>query len=297
LQKIKAIYTITRFPNLVFIFLTQVLVHLQLIAKPITTNNASLLFSTSEMIILAISTTLIAAGGYIINDYFDVKIDEINKPSRVTVELQFKRRHIMFAQILLNLIALIIALPLALKAGHISLIGIQLLSILLLVLYSAYFKRQVLSGNVVVAGLTALTVCTPAFYEAQIFGYDAIYAIAAITLLAFLFTLLREIIKDLEDIKGDEADACKTLPIVYGTQASKRLSYGISFCIVAFLGIVAYKMLSNHLIISVSCLLIACATIYFVIGLNKAHMHHHFKFLSRLLKIITFIGILQIYFI
>jgi 4-hydroxybenzoate polyprenyltransferase len=297
LQKIKAIYTITRFPNLVFIFLTQVLVHQQLIAKPILLNNTTLLFSNLEMILLATSTTLIAAGGYIINDYFDVKIDEINKPNRVTVELQFKRRQIMFAQIILNFVALVLSLPLALKAGHISLIGIQLLCILLLVLYSAYFKRQVLSGNIVVAILTALTVYTPAIYEAQILGYDAIYSIAAITLFAFLFTLLREIIKDLEDIKGDEADACKTLPIVYGTQASKRLSYGIAFCIIVFLGMIAHKMLGNHLIIGLSCLLIACATIYFMIELKKASGHHHFKFLSRLLKIITFIGILQIYFI
>ena len=124
MQKLKAIFTIIRFPNLVFIFLSQIIIYFKVIVLLAILAQLHTVITNLDIFILALSTTLIAAGGYIINDYFYVKIDEINKPSRVTVELQFKRRHIMFAHIALDIIAVLITIPLALQAGYISLIGI-----------------------------------------------------------------------------------------------------------------------------------------------------------------------------
>jgi 4-hydroxybenzoate polyprenyltransferase len=298
LQKLKAIYTITRFPNLVFIFLTQILVYDKLIYTPLQSVNATRIFAFTDMILLAISTTLIAMGGYIINDYFDVKIDEINKPNRVTVELQFRRRYIMFAHIAINFVALCIALPLAFKAGHISLLGIQLLSIILLVLYSAYFKRKPIIGNIIVAILTALTVLTPALFEHQIIFTNYFYTIICIAIFAFIYTWMREIVKDLEDIKGDEADGCRTMPIVFGIKASKYALYILALFMMIYCILIIVNANEIFIIFITSMLTVhIVGTIIFCSKLSKSYQHKHFKWLSRFLKIITFIGILQILFI
>jgi 4-hydroxybenzoate polyprenyltransferase len=260
--------------------------------------SANQVFAFSDMILLAISTTLIGMGGYIINDYFDVKIDEINKPNRVTVELQFRRRYIMFAHIAINFIAVCIGLSLAFKARHISLISIQLVSIFFLILYSAYFKRKPISGNIIVALLTTLTVITPSLYESQILFTNHIYTIYCIAFFAFIYTWMREIVKDLEDIKGDEADGCRTMPIAFGVGFSKKILYLLAFVLITFCGFVVFQSVivsSFHYLLLISAHIIGAVT--FCYKLSNAFHHKQFKWLSRLLKILTFIGILQIQFI
>jgi 4-hydroxybenzoate polyprenyltransferase len=294
MQKLKAIFTIIRFPNLVFIFLSQIIIYFKVIVPLAILAQLHTVITNSDIFILALSTTLIAAGGYIINDYFDVKIDEINKPSRVTVELQFKRRHIMFAHIILDIIAVLITIPLALKAGHISLIGIPLISILMLVLYSAYFKRKPLSGNLIVAALTALTVYTPALYEFNIFHRVSMESITMIAIYAFCLTLMREIVKDLEDLKGDEADGCRTFPIVFGINHSKNLLYLLATLFFIFNSYIISFLHYFYQAFFVG--LLNIAMIMFVYYLWKANKHIQLKFLSRLLKIITFYGVILLIF-
>ena len=294
MQKLKAIFTIIRFPNLVFIFLSQIIIYFKVIVPLAILAQLHTVITNSDIFILALSTTLIAAGGYIINDYFDVKIDEINKPSRVTVELQFKRRHIMFAHIILDIIAVLITIPLALKAGHISLIGIPLISILMLVLYSAYFKRKPLSGNLIVAVLTALTVYTPALYEFNIFHRVSMESITIIAIYAFCLTLMREIVKDLEDLKGDEADGCRTFPIVFGINNSKNLLYLLATLFFIFNSYIISFLHYFYQAFFVG--LLNIAMIMFVYYLWKANKHIQLKFLSRLLKIITFYGVILLIF-
>jgi 4-hydroxybenzoate polyprenyltransferase len=294
MQKLKAIFTIIRFPNLVFIFLSQIIIYFKVIVPLGLLAQLPTVITNSDIFILALSTTLIAAGGYIINDYFDVKIDEINKPSRVTVELQFRRRHIMFAHIALDIIAVLITIPLALKAGHISLIGIPLISILMLVLYSAYFKRKPLSGNLIVAALTALTVYTPALYEFNIFHRVSMESITIIAIYAFCLTLMREIVKDLEDLKGDEADGCRTFPIVFGINHSKNLLYLLATLFFIFNCYIISFLHYFYQAFFVG--LLNIAMIMLVYYLWKANKHIQFKFLSRLLKIITFYGVILLIF-
>jgi 4-hydroxybenzoate polyprenyltransferase len=299
MKKLQAIITIIRLPNLVFIFLTQLLVYRNLIAKPMASKEIIPILNLQDAILLAISTTLIAAGGYIINDYFDIKIDEINKPEKVTVELQFKRRYVMLAHIALDVVALLLVYPLAQKAGHISLLGIQLFTIAILVLYSAYLKRKPFSGNLTVAVLTALTVLLPALYNYPIFGFYTKVIILSIAFFAFVLTLMREVIKDIEDIKGDAVDGCNTLPIAKGIQFCKTLLYSIVIVFFEFWMFAGYNMLTTFAWLNVFVLLIPVmiGLVLFGVWLKKANEQKHFSRLSTLLKIITFIGILQIYFI
>jgi 4-hydroxybenzoate polyprenyltransferase len=297
MRKIKSFLTLIRLPNVIFIFLTQILVY-HFIIIPYNQEQTTLnTHGDYFYYLLALSTTLVAAAGYIINDYFDTKIDEINKPRRVTVEKVFKRRTIMVLHIVLNLIAFGMALYLCFKIKHPRLLLIHLASILILLSYSAKNKRQAFFGNLLIALLSALSVLTPMFYaqislsnKSLIVQYGFFYCF-----FAFMLTWIREIIKDLEDIKGDKLDGCKTMPIVYGIQFSKRVLFvllGITLlgATYFFLNCSAYYSLFNWIFI----LSILPALVYLGFWMYKSNKHRDYKVGSRIVKIIIFVGIIYL---
>jgi 4-hydroxybenzoate polyprenyltransferase len=205
-----------------------------------------------DFFLLVFSTVLIAAGGNIINDYFDVRADRINRPEKLIITKYVKRRWAIITHWLFNLVAFSIAIYLSARYQTFWYVFIHLLTINSLWFYSMYFKRKPFIGNFIIAGLTALvpilcgihfhlqtgfpdsgngTVVLPDVYTI----YDSI-AIWKIRLLAngrfvfllayFAFTLnlSREIIKDMEDIEGDKLLYAKTLPIALGIQKSSWIA-------------------------------------------------------------------------
>jgi len=199
-------------------------------------------------LLLVLSTVLIAAAGNMINDYFDTRIDRINKPEQVIVGRTVKRRVAMTGHLLLSGLGLLIGAFVAWRAGMVQWALIPAFAIGALWLYSTTFKRQLIIGNVMVAVLTALVPLTVGLYELPLMKqaftanpvvvgvpYDAFYAmevpyrelwywIFAFAGFAFLSTLLRELQKDMADVKGDEAHGCRTIPIVWGMKWAKTLA-------------------------------------------------------------------------
>jgi 4-hydroxybenzoate polyprenyltransferase len=300
MQYLKAIATLIRLPNLVFLLLSQLFIgH---VVQTSCANLAALKISATHFLLNAIATTLIAAGGYIINDYFDIKIDEVNKPKRVTIEILFKRRHIMIAHILINILAFAIALYIAIIAGHISYALVHLFCIAILIIYSAYLKRKPFAGNVAVALLTFLSVLMPIIMSRAYIhcGRLLLHNLLFVAGYAFMLTLIREIVKDIEDYKGDEADGCRTLPIVIGINKCKQILYLLSvltLILIVIHSVVAYYHLHHTWWRSLHLLPIAAGIIAFVLLLNKANKFAHFKALSRLLKVITFWGVIIVLWI
>ena len=195
---------LVRLPNLLLMALCLLLVRSCLLQTP-----RPLLTAPFGLLILA--SLCVAAAGYIINDYYDVKIDSINRPGRLVVGRVINRRHAMMAHLLLTGIGVLIAGALSLLLGLVH-VG----SALLLWGYSARFKRLPLVGNLSIATLTAALVLLP---ELQLrTGQTAVWVYA---LAAFLLTIVREIIKDVEDMRGDAAHDCRTLPIVWGVARTK----------------------------------------------------------------------------
>jgi 4-hydroxybenzoate polyprenyltransferase len=302
---LKALVVITRLPNVLFIFIAQILSSFYLVQPKLHVLGLQAYLSSLQMVGLAIATALIAAAGYMINDYFDIKIDNINKPYRVTVETTFARRHILLAHIALSAIGLCIAVYLAIKAFHISYACIQILSIILLLEYSANSKRKPIIGNINISLLTALVVITPSIYQGKFWRspihLNELYTSGLIyfTIFAFAITWLREVVKDLEDIKGDIAAGCNTMPIKYGINASKVFCYIItaslllSGLLVLFIKLWPLYPQINYVFYSVQLFLIYLPLIVFAIKLTSAYKAKQFKYCSRLLKIITFIGILS----
>lgn len=185
-------------------------------------------------VLLLLSTLLIAAGGYVINDYFDVKIDRINRPDDIVVTRHISRDGAMQLFKVLSGLGIVTGLIVTWWAKSWTLMMIFLVIPGLLWFYSASYKRQFLVGNLVVAfvsGLVPLLVAIAnADYLSHLYGTSLTYTpiigqlyvwLGGFAVFAFLITLAREITKDIEDIEGDCEMECRTIPIVWGVRTSK----------------------------------------------------------------------------
>ena len=204
---IESMLKLTRFGNLVIIGFSQYFTARFLIDKQ-TIHDVRLL-------LLSVSTVLIAAAGYIINDYYDVKIDYINKPDRVVIGKNITRRYAIFLHVVLSSLGILMGFYLSLTIG-----AVNVLSVFLLWLYSNSLKRLPFVGNLTVAILTG----------AAIYVVDLLYRthsslVVIYATFAFFMTLVREIIKDVEDLKGDNTFGCRTLPITFGVRKTKGVIY------------------------------------------------------------------------
>lgn len=301
MNKLKAIVTLIRLPNLIFIVLTQILTYYKIILIPVLKTSQATL-SLFHFILLCFTTVLIAAAGYIINDYFDIGIDVINKPQKVTIEKIFKRRSVIISHILLNIIALGII-------GYISIINLQLrytlwqfISINLLLFYSISFKRKFLIGNVVIAILTSLTLFITAIYEPkfQIFqlNFPHTKLLWMYIIFAFVITFIREIVKDIEDVKGDSFQKCETMPLVWGIQKAKYVLYGLLFLLCLLILTTSFYFFSFNTLLSFYMgIFVFLPTVSLFYFLSKATKSLEFHKMSTYVKIITLLGILSIIFI
>ncbi len=235
--------------------------------------------------LLAMSTGLIAAAGYIINDYYDVKIDLVNKPDRVVIGQGITRRYAILLHTLLTLAGIGIGLLLDWRLGV-----IHFAAAFLLWWYSNDLKRQPFIGNLMVAILTGLSiVIVDALYRT---GNLLIYIYGGF---AFFMTLVREIIKDIEDLKGDNSFGCKTLPIIWGIRKSKAFIYGIIvlFSIAVIILNRYYINLPSHYL----ALFIFLPLLALILMLIRADTKRDFTRLSYFSKIILLLGVVSMAFV
>lgn len=237
-----------------------------------------------RLLLLSSSTILIAAAGYIINDYYDVKIDYINKPGRVVVGRLLKRRHVLIAHSVISFAGVAIGFFLSLSIGFIN-----LMAAILLWLYSMYFKHKPLVGNLLIALLTGMTLVVVALYYQRNVHLLVNYAI-----FAFIITLVREIIKDMEDMKGDQRFGSQTLPIIWGVRNTKKLLYVLiaGFAVILFH---SARMLGNSTL-NHFLLFLTIPILYLIYLLYYADTQRKFLKLSIYCKIIMLAGITSMIF-
>lgn len=311
-------FRLIRFPNLVIIALTQYAIRFGIIYPFLKQAGMDLFLSEMLFGTIVIATVLIAASGYIINDYFDVKLDLVNKPKQLIIGKTISRRQAMFLHVLVNGIGLFLALYVALKIDHPMLILFQFISAGLLWFYSVNFKKQVLIGNFIIAALTALVPFTAGYYELVVM-YDTIssekisspfeadnltsllfsiqyllYWIIGYSAFAFLLTLIREIIKDCEDIEGDKTFNCRTLPIVHSIKKAKTVSMVITGVLLLLLAGVEYiQYISNDwLSFTYFIVFITLPLIWVFFKTRASVIKKHFFIVSQSIKIIMLLGIL-----
>lgn len=259
--------------------------------------------------LLCISSVLIAAAGYIINDYFDLHIDRVNKPDKIVVEKIIKRRWAIIWHWILSGLGVAIGFYLSWKLRNIFIGPSNLACVLLLWFYSTTFKKKLLLGNILISFLTAwvilvLYLCefrihrfvNPDFHAAlsRVYKFAILYAS-----FAFIISLVREVVKDMEDLDGDARYGRHTMPVVWGIQASRVFAVTWLMLLVAALTGIQFYILQYKWwgIVIFSFLLVILPIIRVVKKLFQADNPKAFHGISGQIKIIMMMGILSMIFL
>jgi 4-hydroxybenzoate polyprenyltransferase len=307
-----AFFRLIRWPNLVFILLTQFLFYFCILLPSFGAglfNQNKNILGFQEFLILSLSSILIAAAGYTINDYFDLNIDRVNKPGKIVVERVIKRRWTIIWHWIFSGLGIVLGFYVSWKL-HNPIIGLSnMICVGLLWFYSTTFKRKLLIGNIVVSLLTAWVILVlyacefrlhrfvdPLYHQplARIYKFAILYAA-----FAFIISLIREVVKDMEDMEGDAHDGCRTMPIVWGIPVSKVFVATWLVVLIAALVAVQFYVLQYRWWWSVgySLVCIILPLVRMLIDLRKAVTSGDYHQLSSLIKIIMLLGILSMIFL
>lgn len=294
-----------RWPNLLFIALAQLLFQ-YCIYQPIYMGYIPPNDEIQFLFLLAASM-LIAAGGYVINDYFDENIDEVNRPSSRVVGKVIGRRWAIVWHGLLSLSGLFctwlsLSSP---RQGYLFFINCSV--VVLLWVYSTRFKKSLLLGNLIIAILVSWSILIVFFskldpslvlgaaYPAQLrlFRFAILYAG-----FAFLATLARELVKDAEDREGDRRFGGHTLPILWGLQVTKLFTAIWLSLLAVLLVIVSVYLLQLRSYAAFAYLLIVILIPLLILmkRLKNAQTNADFGRISQYLKWIQLAGILSMIF-
>ncbi len=305
MRLIAAFLKLVRLPNLFFIALTQVL--FQVCIYEILYKGDAPERDTFHFILLVAASLMIAAAGYIINDYFDINIDEVNKPGKMVVDRHIHRRWAIAWHFILSLAGIVLtafAVPLDRK-WYIILANI--FCVMLLWFYSTSFKRKLLIGNIVISLLTAWTVMVIFFSKYEIsdlitdggareqkfFRLALLYAG-----FAFIISLIREAIKDMEDMPGDAKYGCRTMPIAWGVNATKVYTAVWLVVLIAILILlqVYVSRFGWWLPVVYSAVTIILPLILVLFKLRSSRTTLEFHQLSNITKLVMFSGIISMIF-
>ena len=308
--KVRDFFRLIRWKNLLFAAIVVWLME-KMVAVPLLATRAGLPEQLPWWVfyLLLLSVVFIAAGGYVINDYFDVKIDIINRPNNLIVTRTFSKQEAMlFHQVLTGIgVAAGVAVSIYLKSWSLGLIFILIPG--LLWFYSSSYKRQFIIGNIIVALVAALVPMLVAManseyirhYQSNLYylytARDIYIWIGTFAVFDFMTTLIREILKDLQDQTGDRELECHTLPIRIGdtwTKTILTLLIGVVACGAAWIvwrclpfahtwGSLSVRYLIFGLFVPLLCELYL---------LWSAKLPSDYKFAQGLMKFIMMLGVL-----
>jgi 4-hydroxybenzoate polyprenyltransferase len=314
--KIISFLKLIRWQNLMIVILTMVLMRYAIL-EPLLTRTSVTLFSIAgaettmklqsswfDFAILVMATVLITAGGYVINDYFDVKTDLINK-GKVIVGTSVPRQKAMMIHNVLNITGVGAGFYVSYKVGFLWLGAIFLIVSGLLYFYSASYKRQFLIGNLIVAILTAMVPMLVVIFEGfvlyQYYAVNAVktpelgvffYWIGGFSFFAFMTTLCREIIKDIEDFEGDLAYGRNTLPVTIGILASKTVAIILIAITLIALCLAWILFLFDYTTLIYISLLVVIPLLFVIFQLIKSRTPKQLHIASSVMKIVMLTGIL-----
>ena len=295
----QSILNLIRWKNLLLIALVQSLIKYALFEPfgiDITLNN--LQFS-----LLVLATICIAAAGNVINDIYDVETDLVNKPSKVIVSKHISENIALNLFIALNIIGVGLGFYLANAIGKSGFAAVFVIISALLYIYASYLKQTLLIGNIVISVLVAMSIIivglfdllpaiTPQNQQTQLTIFKILLDYA---LFAFIINLLREMVKDIEDIDGDFKAEMKTLPIIIGRERAGKLVFICSllplFGVIYYLVIYLYK---QPLAIWYFLIYIIAPLLYFTIKSYSAETKPELQHLSNTLKLIMLFGVLSL---
>ena len=289
-----------RWPNLLFIAITQLLFHYCIIHVSLEPIGLIARIKGLNLSLIIIASICIAGAGNIINDYFDVNIDLINKPHKISIQKYISRRWAIFWHLVLSIIGIALSFYVAKQINFIWLGILNTISVLL--------KKKFLIGNIIISLLTAWVIFVlvlPEYKELIKYNFisvDAYIKVFRLGLLyatfSFIISLIREVIKDMEDIDGDRQNACRTMPIVLGLNATKVFVSVWLVVIIALLVVAQAYVVSFGWWISIiyAFLFLIWPLIIIQKKLLRAQLIEDFTELSKKVKWVMFFGILSMIF-
>ncbi|MGB4844076.1 MAG: geranylgeranylglycerol-phosphate geranylgeranyltransferase [Ferruginibacter sp.] len=310
MKLIIAFLRLVRWPNLVIIAVTQVLFYFSLV-QPLFKKGIYTRFDNLHFILLIIASVLIAAAGYIINDYFDLNIDQVNKPERTIIDKAIKRRWAIVMHIVLSFTGVIISFYIDFNSPVFWLGTSNFICVFLLFGYSISLKKKLLWGNILISALTAWVVivsflcyfnsfycsdCDRNFlelYNTRFIRISFLYAA-----FAFVISLIREVVKDMEDMDGDSRYGGKTMPIAWGIPASKVF---VAVWLVVLIGMISvvqvYVLQFGWIWSTVYCIsLIILPLLWLLRKLFLAQSPKDYHQLSTVIKLVMVTGLLSMIF-
>jgi 4-hydroxybenzoate polyprenyltransferase len=277
IAEIKGFTKAIRIPHLFGIVVVQFLTASYLIKAP----NEVLL--NWEFILLTASITMLAAAGYLINDYYDQKIDLINRPDRVVVGIHLRRRRALAAHMGLSILAIMIGLWIDRWLGLFN-----FFASFMLWLHSNYFRRVLLLGNIMVALMHVMIILVVATYFQVYNTY-----LLAYSLFAFVAIFIREVVKDLRGVKGDATHGAETISVTWGIRTAKKLIYLSIFCGIIFM----IYFLEGALPTNSGFYFLALLPFlgWFIYRIQSADTQSHYRTLKKSIDWIILSGILSIF--
>ena len=310
MRLLAAFLKLVRLPNLFFIVLTQFLFYYCILAPLLRSAGTVAIINQVQFILLSLASVLIAAAGYIINDYFDVNIDQVNKPKKNVVDLIVSRRWAILWHFVLSGIGVLLSLYISWKTGLWYIVLANFACAFLLFAYSISLKQKLLSGNVLISVLTSwviLILCLSEFRLSQGGSAGGSWIVAENKIMrlgflyagfAFILTLIREAIKDMEDMEGDARYGSRTMPIAWGVPATKVYVAVWMIVLLALLVAIQVYIIRFHWWwpILYCTILIILPLAYTFLKLFRAMTSEQFHYLSGITKTVMLTGILSMGF-
>ncbi|WP_136668328.1 geranylgeranylglycerol-phosphate geranylgeranyltransferase [Flavobacterium sp. H122] len=253
--------------------------------------------------LLIIATIFITAGGYIINDIFDQETDAINKPEKRVIGTKISENAAYNLYVGFTLTGVGIGFYLSNVIMRPAFVTVFILCAALLYLYATNLKQIVLLKNIIVSSLLAFSIIIVGLYmifpATDYTNRDQMRTVFSVlidfSIMAFMINFLREIVKDVEDVKGDYNQGIQTLPIILGINRTLKLVFGLSFIPIVLILFYIYINLFELTYATLYILgFVIGPLLYFAIKIWTADSQKDYKHLSNVLKLVVFFGILAI---
>jgi 4-hydroxybenzoate polyprenyltransferase len=313
MKLLHAFLRLVRLPNLVMIVVTQLLFYFSVVplyfGGEVVVKSA---FKDLHYLLLIISSLLIAAAGNIINDYFDRNIDEINKPEKKIIDKLIKRRWAIVMHIVFSVTAILLGFYVDSQTPVFWLGFSNTICVFLLFAYSISLKKKLLVGNVLISLLTAwvIFICFLCYYrtlscagcEPSLEWPAILRRFMRISFLyagfAFVISLIREVVKDMEDIEGDRKYGCRTIPIAWGIPASKVFVAVWLVVLIGMIGVVQVYVLQLgwYWSAAYSVVLVIAPLVWILRKLYQAQVPKDYHRLSTVIKLVMLAGLSSMIF-
>lgn len=306
MKKILAFIKLIRPFNLLVMVVTMFLMRYCVIKPFMQFSELSLQISRIDFLFMVLSVIFIAASGYVINDYYDIKADKINRPEKIIIGKEISLNWALYLNFTMNAIGILFGLWLAMDIGDWNYAFIFIFTSGILWFYSSSYKAIPLLGNVIISLLVGVVPLLVVLFEMIVFSthYKAelnagqinympvFYFVLGFAIFAFWMNMIREFVKDIEDVPGDIETNKKTIAVVFGEKFSKILTTIFSAILITGMGYVYIVFMKNWATLAFYIAFMTLPLLFLMYKLWRSTEKKDYHLIQTGLKILMVTGLL-----